>query len=52
MDLSYEETVQRIEKYKADEYARGTNHELCTIVKYPYHMSIYKGENKLLLFRL
>lgn len=52
MDLSYEETMKRIQEFEAEEKRRGTNHQCCKEVKYPYHVDIYKGEGKIIIVPL
>ena len=52
MDLSYEETFCRLSKYDQIELQRGTNYKYCTEVKRPYHLSIYKGENQIIIVPL
>ena len=52
MDLSYEETMKRIQELEAEEKKRGTNFQFCKEVKYPYHVEIYKGEEHIIIVPL
>ena len=49
MDLSYEETLQRLKEYEAEEKKIGTNYQFCKEVKYPYDVDLYKGENQIIV---
>ena len=49
MDLSYEETMKRIEKYENESRAKGNNHSYCKEVKFPYYVNVFKGENKIIV---
>ena len=46
MDLSYEETMRRIEEYEKNDF---TNYKYCKEKKYPWHIHIYKGENQIIV---
>lgn len=49
MDLSYEETMKRIREGAEDDRKKGLEYRYCTSVKYPYHVNVYKGENKIII---
>ena len=46
MDLSYEETMRRIEEYEKNDF---TNYKYCKEKKYPLDVVIYKGENQIIV---
>lgn len=52
MDLTYEETMQRIKEYEDVERKKGTNYKFCKEVRFPYRLDVYKGENKIIIVPL
>ena len=52
MDLSYEETMKRIQELEAEEKRIGTNYQFCKEVTYPYDVNLYKGESKIIVVPL
>ena len=52
MELSYEETMRRIDKYEKEYADEGLNHKLCRKVSFPYYVDLYKGENQIIIVPL
>ena len=52
MELSYEETMQRIDEYEKEYADEGLNHKLCRKVSFPYYVDLYKGENQIIIVPL
>ncbi|MBR4305853.1 MAG: hypothetical protein IKT78_03310, partial [Ruminiclostridium sp.] len=52
MELSYEETMRRIDKYEKDYADKGLVRKLCRKVSFPYHVHLYKGENQIIIVPL
>ena len=52
MELSYEETMRRIDEYEKEYADEGLNHKLCRKVSFPYHVDLYKGENQIIIVPL
>lgn len=46
MDLSYEETIRRIDEYEKND---PTNYKYCREKKYPHYIDLYKGENQIIV---
>ncbi|MCH5348141.1 MAG: hypothetical protein J1E40_02355, partial [Oscillospiraceae bacterium] len=46
MDLSYEETMRRIEEYEKN---NPTGYQYCKEKKYPWRVTLFKGENQIIV---
>jgi len=49
MDLSYEETIRRINELENEYLKRGLKRSLCREVTYPYRVDLYKGEDQIIV---
>ena len=49
MELSYEETMRRIDKYEKEFADKGLERKFCRVNKYPWRICLYKGENKIIV---
>ena len=52
MELSYEETMRRIDEHEKQYAQEGLNHKLCRKVPFPYHVHLYKGEDQIIVVPL
>ena len=52
MELSYEETMRRIDEYEKENARKGLNRKLCRKVSFPYHIHLYKGEKQIIIVPL
>ena len=52
MELSYEETMRRIDEYEKEFSDIGLERKLCRKVSFPYHVDLYKGENQIIIVPL
>jgi len=52
MDLTYEETMRRIDECEKRYVEKGLKRTFCREIKYPYHVHLYYGENQIVVVPL
>ena len=52
MDLTYEETMRRIDEREKEYAEKGLKRTFCREVKYPYHVHLYYGERQIVVVPL
>ena len=52
MDLTYEETMRRIDDREMEYAKKGLKRTFCRVIKYPYHVHLYYGESQIIVVPL